>query len=185
MPTLSPQQSVPASFLRHPASRRYLAQLPFAIVCWTAVVVVESSYVFLFDAVRGNILPAVHYFAWATFNWFALALLTPLIYSLGQRYPITGANWARHIFLPHAFACLGWLITQAVFRGIAGWLYTLTHELPASAATLAFAWIEDRSMVAFLAYWAIVLMAGLAQLREEARRRELRQAQLEIGRAHV
>jgi len=179
MPILSPQQSVPASFLRHPVSQRYLAHLPYAIVCWAAVVALEGSYVFLFDAVRGNILPAVHYLAWATFNWFALALLTPLIYSLGQRYPITGPNWARHIFLPHAFACLGCLITQAVCRAIAGWLYTLTHELPADAATLAFAWIEDRSTVAFLAYWAIVLMAGLAQMREEARRRELRQAQLE------
>jgi len=179
MPILWPPESIPARYWRSPASHQYLGQLPFAIVCWSSVVALESSYVFVFDAAGGNILPAAHYLVWASFNWFALALLTPLIYDLGRRYPITGANWARYIFFPHAFACLGCLITQAVCRGIAGWLYTRTHELPASAATLAAAWIEDRSAPAFIAYWAIVLTAGLAQLREEARRRELHQAQLE------
>ena len=179
MPILWPPESIPARYWRSPASHQYLGQLPFAIVCWSSVVALESSYVFVFDAAGGNILPATHYLVWASFNWFALALLTPLIYDLGRRYPITGANWARYIFFPHAFACLGCMITQAVCRGMAGWLYTLTHELPASAATLAAAWIEDRSAPAFIAYWAIVLTAGLAQLREEARRRELHQAQLE------
>jgi two-component system LytT family sensor kinase len=148
-------------------------------VCWSVVVALESSYVFVFDAASGNILPATHYLVWASFNWFVLALLTPLIYGLGQRYSITGPNWARYLFFPHALACLGCLITQDVCRGVAGWIYTLTHELPASAATLAFAWIEDRSTLAFIAYWFIVIMAGFAQLREEARQRQLRQAQLE------
>jgi two-component system, LytTR family, sensor kinase len=179
MPIVSTLQTAPAGFPQHPAAQKYLGQLPFAIVCWTGVVALESSYVFVFDAAGGNILPAIHYLAWATFNWFALALLTPLIYDLGRRYPITGPNWERYIFFPHAFACLGWLITQALCRGVAGWLYTLTHELPASAPTLAAAWIEDRSMLAFIAYWLIVLMAGFSRLREEARLRELRQAQLE------
>ena len=179
MPTLSPLGSNPARYWRPLTSHQYLGQLPFAIVCWTSIVALESSYVFVFDAARGNVLPAIHYVAWATFNWFALALLTPLIYDLGRRYSITGPHWARYIFFPHAFACLGWLIAQALCRGIAGWLYTLTHELPASAPALAAEWIEDRSVLAFIAYWLIVLMAGFAELREEARQRELRQAQLE------
>jgi two-component system LytT family sensor kinase len=179
MPILWPPESIPARYWRSPASHQYLGQLPFAIVCWSSVAALESSYVFVFDAAGGNILPATHYLVWASFNWFALALLTPLIYDLGRRYPITGANGARYIFFPHTFACLGCMIMQAVCRGMAGWLYTLTHELPASAATLAAAWIEDRSAPAFIAYWAIVLTAGLAQLREEARQRELHQAQLE------
>jgi two-component system, LytTR family, sensor kinase len=178
MSTVSPIPRAPARF-QHPAARKYLGQLALAILCWTSVVALESSYVFVFDAARGNILPANHYLAWASFNWFALALFTPLIYELGRQYSVTGANWVRYIFFPHAFACLGWLITQAICRGIAGWLYTLTHELPSSAATLAAAWIEDRSMLAFIAYWLIVVMGGLAQFREEARQRQLRQAHLE------
>ena len=179
MRTVSQLPTAPARFLQQPAAQKYLGQLAFAILCWTGVVAIESSYVFVFDAARGNFLPAIHYLAWASFNWFALALLTPLVYDLGRRYSITGPNWARFILFPHAFACLGWLIAQALCRGIAGWLYTLTHELPTSAPTLAFAWIEDRSTPAFIAYWLIVILAGFRQLREEARRRELRQAQLE------
>jgi two-component system, LytTR family, sensor kinase len=179
MPTVSSLPTAPARFLQQPAAQKYLWQLAFAIVCWGGVIALESAYVFAFDAVRGNILPAVHYLAWATFNWFALALLTPLIYDLGRQYPITGPNWARYILFPHAFACLGCLIAQAMCRGTAGWLYTLTHELPTSAPTLAFAWIEDRSTLAFIAYWLIVIMAGFSRLRDEARQRELRQAQLE------
>jgi two-component system LytT family sensor kinase len=175
----SPPELNPSRYWRPPPSHQYLGQLPLAIVCWTGVVVLESGYVFVFDAARGNILPAIHYLAWASFNWFALALLTPLIYAFGWQYPITGANWTRYIFFPHALACLGCLITQAVCRGVAGWLYTLTHELPTSAAVLAAAWIEDRSALAFVAYWLIVLMAGFAQLREEVRQRELHEAQLE------
>jgi len=179
MPILSPLESNPARYWRPPAAHRYLGQLLFAIACWSGVIALESAYVFVSDAAAGDILPATHYLVWASFNWFALALLTPLIYDLGRRYSITGPNWARYIFFPHAFTCLGWLIAQGLCRGVAGWLYTLTHELPASAPTLAVAWIEDRSMLAFIAYWFIVAMAGFAQLREEVRQRELRQAQLE------
>ena len=179
MPTVSPLRSAPARSLLNLAGQHYLEQLAFAVVCWGGVIALESAYVFVSDAARGNILPATHYLAWASFNWYALLLLTPLIYDLGRRYSVTGPGWTRYIFFPHAFTCLGWLIAQAVCRGVAGWLYTLTHEVPASADTLAFAWIEDRSVLALIAYWLIVMMAGFAQLREEARRRELRQAQLE------
>jgi two-component system, LytTR family, sensor kinase len=179
MPILSPLQSAPARFLGPSAAHRYLGHLPFAIVCWSGVIALESGYVFVSDAAGGEILPATHYLVWASFNWFALALLTPLIYRLGQQYPITGANWSRNIFLPHALACLGCMITQAICRGVAGWLYTITHELPASPVVLAAAWIRDRGTLASIAYWIIVLIAGFAQLREEARRRELHQAQLE------
>lgn len=169
----------PARLWRPPAAHRYLGQLPFAILCWSGVIALESAYVFVSDATDGNVLPAIHYLAWASFNWFALVLLTPLIYDLGRRYSITGANFARHVFLPHSFACLGCLIAQSLCRGVAGWLYTLTHELPASAAVLAAEWIRTRGLLAFMAYWIIALIAGFAQLREEVRRRELHQAQLE------
>jgi two-component system LytT family sensor kinase len=164
---------------RLPAAREYLQQLAPAILCWVGVIVLESGQVFVSDASRGFVLPSVHYIAWASFNWYALALLTPLIYHLARRYPITGSNWAVHLIFPHALACVGCLITQAIFRGIAGWLYTLHHELPAIPPELAGQWIENRGMLGVIAYWIIVIVAGFADLREEVRQRELRQAQLE------
>jgi two-component system LytT family sensor kinase len=162
-----------------PTAHTYLRQLGFSAICWAGVVVIESSQVFVADATRGYVLPSVHYIGWAVFNWYALALLTPHIYDFARRYPITGSNWAGRLVFPHTLVCIACMILQAVFRGIAGWLYTLNHELPASPVALAGEWIEKRGMLGFIAYWIIVIIAGFAHLREEVRQRELHQAQLE------
>jgi two-component system LytT family sensor kinase len=179
MPTLSKSEPDPAKLPGPAASHEYLRRLVLALVCWTGVVLLESSQVFVGDASRGNILPSIHYLAWATFNWFGLALLTPLIYELGWRYPIHGPNWALRLISPHAIACFFCMFAQAVCRGVAGSLYTLSHESRASFDALAFEWIDKRGMLGFISYWIIVLAAGFAQLREQVRLRELRQAQLE------
>jgi hypothetical protein len=124
----------------------------------------------------------VHYLIWPVFNWFVLALLTPLVYELGRRYPVMGANWARRIVVPHAVACVVFLLAQAVGRGLAGWVYTMNHELLASPIELAGEWMfNPRGVLALMAYWGIVLAASLTELREEMRRRELHQAQLEAS----
>lgn len=160
-------------------ARDYSRRLAFALLCWSGVVLLESSQVFVSDVSNQIILPPAHYLAWAIFNWFALALLTPLIYELGRRYPITGPEWPTRILFPHAVACVFCFAVQALGRGIAGWLYTLTHELPASPGALAREWVDRRGMIGFIGYWIIVIVAGFAQLREQVRLRELRQAQLE------
>ena len=179
MPFSEPAISAVAQFSPLPMRRQYLRQLGLALLCWACIVVLESSQVLVADAAHGYVLPPLHYVAWAAFNWYALALLTPLIYLLGRRYPIVGSRWAIHLILPHLLVCFGCLGAQAVARGVAGWLYTLTHESEASPFQLAAEWIDRRGSVAFLAYWIIVIVAGFAHMREEARQRELRQAQLE------
>lgn len=176
---VSPLESGPARLLPSLATHQYLRRLAFALACWSGIVVLESSQVFVSDASRGHVFPSIHYLAWAVFNWFALALLTPLIYELGRRYPVTGPNWAWRIVFPHAVVCLACMAAQAVCRGIAGWLYTLHHEISASPSALASEWVERRGLLGFIAYWLIVIIAGFARLREEVRQRELRQAQLE------
>ena len=156
----------------------YLRRLIISVACWGAVMLSEASVVLLSDASEGHILPITHYLAWATFNCYVLALLTPAIYGLGLRYPVTGVHWAQSL-IPHATACFAWLCAQAAGRGIAGWLYTRHHELSASGLVLAGEWMERYSKLAFIAYWLIVFLAGLAHLRDEVRQRALRQAQLE------
>jgi sensor histidine kinase YesM len=160
-------------------ARFYLRYLPLSLLCWAGIVVLESTEVFLGDASRGYVLPTVHYLAWAIFNWYVFALLSPLVYQLGLRYPITGPNWAMHALSPHAVACIVWMVTQAVFRAIAGSIYTLNHELPASVISLVYGWVVQRGMLGLIAYWVIVVIATFAHLREQVRQRELRQAQLE------
>lgn len=179
MPSLSHVKADLARSLSPPAARDYLQQLAPAILCWLGIIVFESGLVFVSDASDSNILPFAHYLSWASFNWYALALLTPLIYHLARRYPIAGPNWARHLIFPHMLACIACLLIQAVARGTAGALYTLHHDLPAAPAELTAQWIGNRGMFGVIAYWIIVIVAGFASLREEVRHRELRQAQLE------
>ena len=185
MLSLSPLKAGLPRSPRLPAARDYLQWLAPAILCWMGVIILESGQVFVGDATHDNVLPSIHYIAWATFNWYALALLTPLVYYLGLRYSITGPNWAVHLIFPHALTCVLCMVTQAAFRGIAGWLYTLHHELPAGPAELAGEWVDNRGMLGVISYWIIVIVAGFARLREEVRQRELRQAQLETRLASV
>jgi two-component system, LytTR family, sensor kinase len=158
----------------------YLAQLPISIGCWTGVVVLESGLVFIADAMQGYILPLSHYLTWAAFNWYSWAFLTPAVLALARHYPINRTNWPRRIFVPHAFACLACVFIQVVFRGVAGWIYTLDHEVHSPLLSLIFGSLENRGRLGILAYWIIIAIAGFLHLREQIRLRDLRQAQLEM-----
>ena len=161
--------------------QRYLRQLGFSLLFWIGIILLESIQVFAADAPEGHTLPAIHYLVWATFNWYLLIPLTPLIYQLGERYPIVGAGWTTRLVFPHAFICLACLLAQAFARGMAGSLYTIHHELPASPMFLTRGWIADRGMLCFFAYWGIAVAAGWSQLREALRRREVHQANVEAS----
>jgi len=159
----------------------YPRRLAFSFLCWSGVVLLESSQVFVADATRGYLLGPAHYLVWAILNWFVLALLTPMIYELGRRYPLTGPGWVTRIIGPHAVVCAVCIVLQAVGRGLAGCVYTRNHELPASPLALTGEWIDKRGLLGVIAYWIIVVAATFAQLREEMRQRELHQAQLEAS----
>jgi two-component system, LytTR family, sensor kinase len=182
MPASTTPKSHPAALVPVVTSRqRYLRQLWFSVLFWTGIILLESIQVFVADVPWGRALPASHYLVWATFNWFVMMPLTPLIYQLGERYPIVGTRWTARLVSIHVFACAVCLLAQAFGRGIAGWLYTRHHELPAPPLVLTGEWIEMRGILCAIAYWTIVLAAGLAQLREEYRQREIRQAQIEAS----
>jgi hypothetical protein len=161
--------------------QRYLRQLALSALCWSGVIILEASQVFAADAPWGRTLPAIHYLAWATFNWFVFVPLTPLIFQLGERYPIIGPKWSAHIIYPHVLTCLSCLFVQALARGAAGWIYTRHHELPGTFIELIGQWVAMRAILAIIAYFVIVLVAGFVQLREQARKREVHQAQVEAS----
>ena len=163
----------------HGVMRQYLRRLPLSLLCWSGIILLESSQVFVDDATRGYILPTTHYLAWAIFNWYIFALISPLIYALGLRYPIVGPHWVRRVFLPHALVCIACLQAQAICRGIAGSIYTLSFENHASVVALTLEWFDRRRLVGVISYSVIVIIAGFAYMREQVRRRELREAQLE------
>jgi len=161
--------------------QRYLRQLALSVLCWSGVIALEASQVFAADASLVRSMPVLHYIIWPVLNWFVMVLLTPLIFQLGERYPVVGPNWSRHIFYPHAIACAGCLFVQGRARGLAGWLYTRHHELPASPSALTSEWWEIRGIVCVFAYVAIVVAAGLFQRREQSRQREVHKAHVEAS----
>lgn len=164
-------------------ARSYLRHLPLSLLCWAGIVLLEASQVFVDDASRGYILPTLHYLAWPVFNWLIFAFISPLIYELGLRYPIVGQHWVRRVFLPHALACGVCLIAQAIFRGLAGSIYSIHYESNFELGGLPFAltaeWLHRRLLVAAIFYCVIITIAAFAHLREQVRQRELREAQLE------
>lgn len=161
--------------------QRYLRQFALAVLCWSGVIILEASQVFASDRAMAHYMPALHYIAWATFNWFVMVPLTPLIYELGERYPLLGPRWSKNVIYPHTLICAGCLMAQAIGRGAAGWAYTRHHELPATFIALASEWIGLRAIVCVIAYFTIVLIAGRVELREQARRRAVHQAQVQAS----
>lgn len=161
--------------------QRYLRLLAFSVLGWSGIIILEASQVFAADVEWGRGLPAVHYIAWATFNWFVMVPLTPLIYQLGERYPIVGPRWSTHLIEPHGLMCFVCLSAQALGRGAAGWIYTRHHELQGTFIVLITQWVGMRAILAVFAYLTIVLIAGLVRIREEARQREVHQAQVEAS----
>ncbi|HWA94607.1 MAG TPA: histidine kinase [Terracidiphilus sp.] len=157
----------------------YLRYLAISLLCWSCITLLEIFQVYMSDAGRGYTLGPLHYFAWAIFNWYALAFFSPLVYMLGRRFPIAGPGWQARLIFPHLAMCAGWLAAQAIARGFAGLIYTHHHDTPSPLINLIIGWVGDRGVIAFFAYWIIVIIAGFAQLREEVRQRELHQAQLE------
>ena len=143
------------------------------------MVILEGGQFLVLDAMHGYVLPLFHYFIWAAIGWYTWAFLTPFVFAIARRYPITRSNWAERVIVPHALVCVVCACIQAVLDGTAGWLYTFNHEVQSPLFDMITTALEKRGMLSVLAYSIIVAMAAFLHLREEVRLRQLRQAQLE------
>jgi hypothetical protein len=100
-------------------------------------------------------------------EWWIWALLTPPIFWLARRFPLSGPHRIRHAWLHGVFggivAVLKMLADRAVFAALTGfWLYLL-------ASTLA---------LQFVIYWGIVAAAHGVEYYRRSREREHLEAQL-------
>lgn len=179
----------PSSFLLDPRKRRWVeGGLIFAFWTLMAVLMVGSD---LLDARRAEVRPRlIHFVFMRSYIW---ALLTPLIFWVGQRFSLEAGNWRSHAALH-----LGLAVAVGVFMDMVGDGLVIYYVQPS--------WAEGRSLdplgeffqLDFLYEFTIylaVLTAGFARdyfLRYQERRErashleaQLTQARLEALRMQI
>ena len=129
------------------------------------------------DWSHNNYLPLAHYVTWFGLLGFSWALLTPFLFLFTRKFPFTHDVWLRRT-LQYALVTLILLFAQPTIDAGLGWLVYPPDRHQSWFDTVAFEF--DNSHVPVLESAAILyLLAAYQNAKREARRRRLREAQLE------
>jgi hypothetical protein len=152
----------------------YLRSFAIALLCWGVVAAVLGVQLYVYDRSQKNYLPLFHYVIWPALTFVPFALFTPLVLAFGRRYPFTREHWMVRL-LQYVAATIVLTFGQAAIQGFGGWLYT--HEMPLGPFILH----TLRKNPVGNVQLCIVLfgIAAYARLRDEAKSRQVREAQLE------
>jgi two-component system LytT family sensor kinase len=140
--------------------------------CWLAVVFLFATQWFVYDAARGYADPFRYYLWWSCYTW---GILTPAVVKLAYHNPISAASWKRALPLHLGASCVliaGEISIEALFGKL-----RLHHNLSVEEALRHY--FTRHTQVSVLTYWMLVGTVQLYQMRDEARKRELRSAKLE------
>ena len=145
-----------------------------SLISWTAAGIYFATNLFLYDRSIKNHLPLFHYFFWTALPVYSWAIVTPIFFAFGRRYPFVRAHWLKR-GLQYIALVIILSYMQSALYGIGGWLYT--HEMPLSK----FLTRElHKGMQATIETW-IFLFALVAYQRQrlESKMRIIREAQLQ------
>jgi Histidine kinase len=140
--------------------------------CWLAVVFLFATQWFVYGAARGYADPFRYYLWWSCYTW---GILTPAVAKLAYHNPISAASWKRALPLHLGASCVliaGEISIEALFGKL-----RLHHNLSIEEALRHY--FTRHTQVSVLTYWMLVGAVQLYQMRDEARKRELRSAKLE------
>jgi two-component system, LytTR family, sensor kinase len=144
----------------------------FWIAAWWAVVFVFAMQWFVYDAARGDADPFRYYLWWSCYTW---GVLTPLVVKFAYHNPINAVTWKRALPL-HLGASFVLIAGEISIEAMLGKL-RLHHSLTIEQALRHY--FTRHTQVSLLTYWMLVGAVQLYQMRDEARKRELRSAKLE------
>jgi two-component system, LytTR family, sensor kinase len=149
--------------------------LGVALLCWTAIGIILGWGLYVDDRDRANYLPYAHYFVWEAAEAYSWALLTPVLFVFARRYPFHREQWPLRL-LQYALLLLALLAVRPFLQGL-GWFYPPDRNASFLATVAHF---RHKEWVATIQI-AIVLfiLSAYQNARREARRRELRESELE------
>lgn len=141
---------------------RYLA-------LWSTVVVVFAIQGLLHDAVNGNtVWSPADYLRWSMIQWYTWAALAPLVFRLGERYPVQPPlrlrALGRQILASLAVTLLAVAIGALVSPG------AFTDQLAQ--------FLSKHVATGLLTYWALLAIQQALHFRAESHRRELEAGRL-------
>ncbi|MEO7454910.1 MAG: histidine kinase [Gemmatimonadaceae bacterium] len=145
-----------------------------AVLFWLALGALEALQTFvrmrmagasLHDAIQTAVIgPGAAY--------AALAIMTPVVLSLGRRFPLEHPRFLRH-FAIHTGAALLFPVCHQVLTALAVPLMGATEMPGITLPTLLARWIVAYFTIDVLRYWAIVALYHVARYRERSLTREL------------
>jgi two-component system, LytTR family, sensor kinase len=146
--------------------------LPRYLALWTVVVVVFAIQQWIAGHVHGQHWSFLTQLRWAAIQWFTWAALAPLVFRLGQRYPVLPAarlaGIGRHVLLS-----LGVTFAAMVIGALASTLF----EPSGFFEQLAY-FIAQHFAIGLLTYWALLAIQQALHYHAEKSRRELEASRL-------
>jgi two-component system, LytTR family, sensor kinase len=140
--------------------------------CLVAAVLIAASQWYVYDATHGHPERFTYYLVTCL---YLCGVLAPAVLWLGRRWYIDGRTWKRS--LPIHIACSLVLTGFGVFiEASAGWLpHTGKWAYPAALRH----YFTQHTQISVLTYWALLAGLQIYSVFDQARRREVRAAQLE------
>lgn len=145
--------------------RRYFA-------LWTAVVLVSALHGYLRDTQEGPVWSAFDYLRWSAIQWYAWAALAPIVFRLGERYPIEAPFRLRSLGR-HMVSSAG-LTMLALFVGAA----VSTAFEPSSFSVQFHQFFGKQALAGLITYWALLAIQHTLRLQAEKARREVEASRL-------
>ncbi|QWT21666.1 histidine kinase [Bacillus sp. NP157] len=139
---------------------------------WGAVAVVFALQGYMRDDLGGRTWDMSDYLRWSIIQWFTWAALAPLVFRLGEHFPVrTPLRW-RELWMP--------LLASVGMTGLALLIGALVSSVT-EGSSLALQWrqfVGQHAATGMLTCWALFAIQQAMQYREEKARRELETSEL-------
>jgi hypothetical protein len=140
---------------------------------WGVVALVFAWQGYMRDDLLGHTWDFIDYMRWSAIQWYTWAALAPLVFRLGEHYPIRVPLRLGELWIP--------LLASLGMTGLAlliGALVSTVTE-PSGLAEQWRQFVGQHAATGLLTCWALFVIQQAMQFREEKARRELEATQLE------
>ena len=142
------------------------------VAAWAFVVLLFASQWYAYDVAHGFTDRFLYYLGWSFYLW---GLLTPVALWLAWSYPIAGATWKRSVPL-HLAASLLFTTVQLSLEASVAWFRFGEQGSPTA---MLVHYLRQHTQIGLVTYWLVIGVVHFYRIHDQARKRDLRAAQLE------